>query len=101
VRSAARAWRYSLGVSTKRQTDPNTTDGLRMQIEHIDGLSSGDSEWPHMEPKGARLLGRGRVLFHSAYFPKTPQNAAGDAQNTDKLLKSLVRPTGIEPVFPP
>jgi serine/threonine protein kinase len=29
--------------------DGETHAGLRMQIEHIEGLSSGDAEWPHME----------------------------------------------------
>jgi serine/threonine protein kinase len=35
--------------------DPRTYDGLQMQIEHVEGLSTGDSEWPHMDERLAQL----------------------------------------------
>jgi serine/threonine protein kinase len=36
-------------------TDPNTENGLRMQIEYIEGLSITDTEWPHMDERLSQL----------------------------------------------
>jgi serine/threonine protein kinase len=33
------------------QYDPETHQGLKMQVEWIEGLSSGDTEWPHMDDR--------------------------------------------------
>jgi hypothetical protein len=31
--------------------DSETHAGLRMQVNYLEGLSSGDSEWPHMDER--------------------------------------------------
>lgn len=38
-----------------RATDAKAEDGLRMQVEHLEGLSSDDSQWPHMEDRLTQL----------------------------------------------
>jgi hypothetical protein len=35
--------------------DGETHAGLRMQIDWLEGLSSGDAEWPHMEERLTEL----------------------------------------------
>ena len=38
-----------------RLLDSEAHAGLRMQIDHIEGLSSGDNEWPHMDERLMQL----------------------------------------------
>jgi serine/threonine protein kinase len=40
---------------TLRRSDSQTYNGVRMQIDYIEELSSGDSEWPHMEERLTQL----------------------------------------------
>lgn len=35
--------------------DSETHAGLRMQIDYVEDLSSGDREWPHMEERLSQL----------------------------------------------
>jgi hypothetical protein len=35
--------------------DGDTHGGLRMQVSHLESLSSGDSEWPHMDERLMQL----------------------------------------------
>jgi eukaryotic-like serine/threonine-protein kinase len=41
--------------SVLRRLDGDTHAGLRMQIDHLEGLSSGDTAWPHMEERLSQL----------------------------------------------
>ncbi len=38
-----------------KRFDPKTHAGLRIQIDYMEGLSSGDSEWPHMDDRLMQL----------------------------------------------
>jgi hypothetical protein len=38
-----------------RRIDSDTHEGLRMQIDHLERLSSGDTAWPHMEERLSQL----------------------------------------------
>jgi hypothetical protein len=37
------------------RADYATFDGLQMQMDHIEGLSSADPEWPHMDERLMQL----------------------------------------------
>jgi hypothetical protein len=40
-----------------RTNDSETFAGLRMQIDHVEGSSSSDSQWPHMDERLMQLRG--------------------------------------------
>jgi serine/threonine protein kinase len=41
--------------SALKRIDSNTYAGLRMQVEYVESLSSGDGEWPHMDARLAQM----------------------------------------------
>jgi hypothetical protein len=38
-----------------KRHDPDTHEGLKMQIDWVEGLSSTDTEWPHMDERLMQL----------------------------------------------